>query len=232
MLGPPLETYKPNKGVLIALAIGLILALLIQKDIKGGWLLALCGPFVLALGWVLSVRVSLHQEGISYQSFLGSKEMRWDEVERFYYSATKQSINFIPIGTYYTFKLVDSRGQKISFGNRVERRAELGTKLLQCTFDPLLRKLASLFNAGSELDFGPIRVIRDKGVKIKRLFGYKEIPWDQVADYRIDQGQFYVWRVGQKRTTGTPISSIPNAFVLLALLDNIFRPSNEAKSAV
>ena len=58
----------------------------------------------------MSIRVTLHSDGISYQSLFGEKEMRWDAMERFYYGATKQSVNFIPVGTYYHIKLVDAEG--------------------------------------------------------------------------------------------------------------------------
>ena len=42
-------------------------------------------------------------------------------IERFGYEAIKRSINFIPIGTYYLFRLRDAEGNKIRIGNRIER---------------------------------------------------------------------------------------------------------------
>jgi len=177
-----------------------------------------------ALAWLFSLRVSIYSYGISKQTWFGSKQIRWYDIERFYYSATKRSVNFIPIGTYYSFKLVDREGNKIALTNSVERPSDLGQRLISSTFEPLYRKAAQLFDSGVELEFGPIRLSRDRGLKIKRLFTNKEIPLNQVSEYRIDKGHFYIFKKGEKRTTGPAISRIPNAYVLLGLLNAIYRP--------
>lgn len=232
MLGVPLETYRGNRGSLAwavffglaAAVIAYLVAESVEAERNAAYLIALASmlPFGLFAFWLNSVRVSLHPEGISYQSFFGGKEMRWDQIEKFYYGSVKQSVNFIPIGTYYTFKLVDATGQKLSFGNRVERPAELGQKLIELTYDPLIAKLGDLYNTGAELDFGPIRIQKESGVKVKKLFRWKTIPWDQVADYGINEGQFYIWPVGKKYVTGSDVRQVPNAFVLLGILDSLF----------
>ena len=40
-----------------------------------------------------------------------------------------------------------------------------------------------------------------------------------LAAYKLDAGNFYLWRVGQKHTNGIPTERIPNAWVLLGLLN-------------
>lgn len=200
-----------------------------------GWvvLIGVTALFVVSIVWLLSVRVALYEQGIRYVSILGSKETRWAEVERFYYSAIKQTVwyGFIPIptGTHYRFALIDSHGQKISFGAGIERGEELGKKLVEMTLEALTAKAAERFNSGVELDFGPIGMDKVSGLKVKGWFKFKEIPWDDVVDYSIDKGHFFVWRRGQKRTRGTPIQKIPNAFVLLALLDGIFSDPTQGR---
>ncbi len=248
MLAPPLEEFKGNKVTLLAVVIvvggfaGLIgKGLASPPDPVTDRSLIIYGVVVLALlalfaGWILSVRVSLHPDGISYQSWFGSKELRLDELQRVYYSSVKRSVNFIPIGTYYKFKLIDSSGKKLSFGNRVERPGVLGPKLVQHTHPALLNNAVRLLQSGQEVDFGKIRVTRDRGVKVTRpaWLGLRvrteEIPWDQVSGYRIDQGHFYIFRQGQKTTTGPLVSQVPNAFVLLALLDGIYRQAAPASA--
>lgn len=238
MLSPPLHTFRANKVTVVCVAVFALFELLVVlsthepgRSNSPDWTSwTFTGAFLAVMAflflWLLSVRVSLHPEGISYQSFLGSKEMQWIDVERFYYGATKRSINFIPVGTYYHFKLIDRQGNKISFGNRIERPAELGSHLINHTYALLFAKAADLFNSGVELDFGPIRLSRERGLRIKKLFGFKEIPLDQVADYRMEHGYFYIFKVGQKRTTGPPTREIPNAFVLLGLLNALYeRPA-------
>lgn len=174
--------------------------------------------------WLLSVRVSLYQNGIAYQSIFGKKELLWVDVERFYYSALKRSVNFIPVGTYYSFKLVTARGERMSFGNRIERPADVASRLIQATYPALFHKSADVFDNGMELDFGPVKLSHSGGLNVKKLFRTVRIPLDSLADYRMERGSFYVWRVGQKRPVDTSIGKIPNAFVLIGVLDAIYKP--------
>jgi len=233
LMQPPIETYRRNKltlGLVVALALFEISILYRAFSDPGvGRVVVLLhfgivGLFGLWIAWLLSARVSLHENGIAYQSLFGPKQMLWDEVDRFYYSSLKRSINFIPVGTYYSFKLQDSRGQRLSFGNRLERPKELGSKLIQLTYPKLLQKSAGNFDSGMELEFGPIRVSRSGGIQIKKLFRVVKIPLDAVAEYRIEAGSVYIFAAGQKRTTGIPLRQIPNAFVLIGLFDAIYKP--------
>lgn len=232
MLGPELETYRGNKIVMVFVAIlalmpaaiaGLAFTTTTDKGFQIFALILLAVP-IFFIFWLKSIRVSLHNDGISYRSLFGEKEMRWDAVERLGYEAVKRSINFIPVGTYYLFRLKDAEGKKMRIGNRVEHPAKLGQKLIEQTYQGLYRKTVDHYNTGEELDFGAIKVSRTAGIKIKKLFGYKEIPWDQVSSYAIQQGNFYVWRVGEKRTSGWGLHHVPNAFVLLGLLNSICKP--------
>lgn len=234
MFGPALDTYKPNK-VALAVLFGISVAIVVSIVAAGGqlntamfvWTLVFCSPFLLPAGWMLTVKLSLHQEGLIHQSMFGTTEMRWDEVEKFYYSSVKRSINLIPVGTYYTFKLIDRNGNKLSFGNRFERREELGQKLIENTYQPLYQRLADLYNSGVELDFGAIRMQREHGLKIKKTFRWKKMPWDQLGEYAINEGIFYLWPVGKKYVTGPSLGDVANAFVLIGLLDELSGRNNE-----
>lgn len=175
--------------------------------------------------WIKSVRISLHDDGLTYRSMFGEKEMRWELLERFEYGAIKQRVNFIPVGTYYHFKLVDADGRELRFGNRVGQCAKLGSKIIDLSYPALFRKIVERFNADQEVSFGAIRVSRNGGIKVKKFFGgFKEIPWNQVSSYNIQNGYFYVWPIGVKRTRGPRIRQVPNAFVLLGLMNAILKP--------
>jgi hypothetical protein len=240
MLGIPLETYKASSftmfgvGVfgLAAAVIGYIATVEVEEGETVATVVAILAmaPFALLGSWMNSIQLSLHQEGISYRSFFGSKEMRWDQIEKFTYSSVKQSINFIPTGTHHTFKLEDAMGQKLSVGNRVARSAELGQKLIEMTYGPLMEKIADRYNNGQELDFGAIRVSRDEGIRVKKTIRWHSIPWEQMADYAINEGNVYIWPVGKKYVTGAALAQVPNAFVLLGLLENLTgRDTQEAQ---
>jgi hypothetical protein len=234
MFSPAMETY-PGGGkarvfaVIFALVVGAIIWFAYQDGgfSTTGWVAALVSVGLAAwfFYWVSSVRVSLHAEGISYESCLGSKELRWNEVEKFYYSATRQSVNFIPIGTYYSLKLVGKDGKKLSFGDSISRPEELGNRLIELTGKPLYDRLADLYNSGAELDFGPIKLQRENGFRLKRLFRWEKLALNEVSDYRIESGHFHIFKTGQKYSGGFPVAGVPNAFVLLALLDAIYQPA-------
>ncbi len=236
MLGQELETYQGNKVYMVgAVLLGVALAALAfiayhngrHNDIIFGFLASLAIPASLFV-WLKSLQVTLHSNGITYHSLFGEKEIRWDMVERFVYQAIKQTSHGAPIGTSYLFRLVDSDGNKIRFGNRIERTGELAAKLVNLTTPELYRKAAKLYNRGEELDFGPIKMSRPHGLKIKELFHYKEIPWERVSSYAIQKGKVYIGEVGKKRPSSWKVHCIPNVFVLLDLLKYTFPAGNSA----
>jgi hypothetical protein len=231
IFGPPVATHDSNKIVVV------ILGLLAAGAVYFAWLagqssgdaagVVFCLVIALLFGfwavWAWKRRVVLHPEGLSYSSLFGEKQMRWDNLTQFYYQATKRSVNFIPIGTYYNFRLVDADGQKIRMGTGLSNGADLAQKLLELTQVPLLRRLATQFDSGADVDCGPIRINRQNGIVVKKLFGKRQLAWSEVQSYAIQRGHFYIWRTGEKRTTGPAISSVPNAFALLGLLNIIFK---------
>jgi hypothetical protein len=240
--GLPLAVHGPKKpvlvvlGILAAVAFWLALLSLHQQGpdesaapIEAGLCLVI-GVLLASLTlWLSQRRVILYAEGISYTSILGEKQIRWDDLSRFYYQATKQSVNFIPVGTYYWFRLIDSQGQKIRFGSGLSKAEALAQKLLELTRVPLLQRITTQFDSGTDVGFGPITINRQKGISVRKSFGrVKQIPWNEVHSYAIQGGHFYIWRVGEKRTTGPAIAKVPNAFALLGVLDLIFKSSQSA----
>src|SRR5436305_336251 len=151
IFGPPIAKHGPNKipiAILLILGVGSVaLSWLDVAQKEGDWkpdfVLHLVFVF-LFLGWALWIsrlRLILHAEGMSIANVFGEKQIRWDEVHQFYYRATKQSVNFIPVGTYYHFKLIDSAGQKISFGSGFENSSTLGNELIGFTQRPIYARL-------------------------------------------------------------------------------------------
>ena len=240
MLGVPLETFRGNKIVMAVAALvaagiawGFVEACADEGAACWMWMAVVLAPLGFLVYWLSSVEIIIHDGGISSKTCLGTKEMRWDDVTRFTYTATRQSVNFIPVGTYYQLNLEGQPGQKIRIGNRASGMEKLSTQLLQHTLPPLVRRAVEQFNSGLEVDFGSIRLSREGGFKSKGLFKTIEVPLDQVVDYRIEGGHFYVFRQGKKfAAISAPLAQVPNAFALLALLDSLFQrtPSPPAGS--
>jgi hypothetical protein len=242
VFGPPLATYGPRKldiVVFALLAAGAFwlawLALQQQGPDKEAGLYeavfcVVVGMLLAALAlWNARRRVVLYPEGLTYSTVLGEKQIRWDSLDRFYYQATRQSINFIPVGTYYWFRFIGSEGQRIRFGGGLTKTADLAGRLIELAQGPLLKRIATQFDSGADVDFGPIRINRQGGISVRKSFGrVKQIPWSEVHSYAIQRGHFYIWRIGEKRTTGPAIAKVPNAFALHALLDIIFKSPESA----
>ncbi len=152
-------------------------------------------------------------------SHSGTRDPRVAQVAKLFYSATKRSVNLIPIGTYYSFRLIGDDGGTIAFGNRVGNLSELSDRLLTHTYTPLFNKIAPLFDSGVDVDFGDIAVNRQDGVRVKRFLGKKWIPWEKLQEYRIESGHFLLWTTGQKYGSGPELRRVPDAFVLAGLLD-------------
>jgi hypothetical protein len=242
LFGPAIATHRASKvvlGILSLLTAGSVLLIWISlhttgDDSPGDYRIYLATAvfFGACAFWTWKKVVVLHAEGITYRNLLGEQHMRWDEVEKFYYSATKRSVNFIPIGTYYSYKLIDGQGKKISFGTGIEKPQVLGIKLIELTQSPLYKKVAQLFNNGVDVDFGPMKLNRVKGVTVKKFFGgWKQVPLGNVYSYSMDKGLFCIWDTDRKLITAANISDTPNAFVLQALLDSIFQPKAQATHA-
>lgn len=236
MLGPERETFQGNRGTMLAWALVIAvpavwLFTVLRLPLKPAetYIGVTLGLIALIVGWLSSVRLSIHNDGVSYQSWFGSKEIRWENLERYYCSVVRRRYYFIPIGTYYHFKLEGSDGAKLRFGNRVGRLRELADKLARATYPGLFKKAAEEFNRGGEVDFGDVKISKTQGIRIRRIrwggLGMKwvEIPWNEVRTYNIQRGRFYVWRRGENKTTGPELRRVPNAFVLKGILDNIFK---------
>jgi hypothetical protein len=243
VFGTPVATHGPRRidvVVFALLAVGAFwlawLALRQEGPDKtaGPYEAAIClavGVSLAALAlWNSRRRVVLYPEGLSYSNLFGEKQIRWDDLDRFYYQATKQSINFIPVGTSYWLRLIDSQGQKIRFGSGLTKTAALASKLLELTQGPLLKRIATQFDNGVDVDFGPIRVNRQGGIVIRNSWGRLiRIPWNEVRSYAIQSGHFYIWRVGKKLPISRAIAKVPNAFALLGLLNIILKSSDPAE---
>lgn len=230
VLGPAMESYRGSKAML-ALT-GLLIPLFLfaaLSGIVGGWLVyaawGLAALMILFFWTVATTRVDLHPEGVSVNTPFGSKSMRFDEVEKVFYTAVTHTVYaVIPAGTTYSLTLVNAAGKKLPVGGSVAGAKELVQKVMDSTSPPLLKKAVERFNGGDELDFGPIHLSRSGGLKLKKPRSYKEIPWDQLANFTIHQGSFYFWRVDEKRPLEQEVRTVPNPFVLLALLQQVAGP--------
>jgi hypothetical protein len=152
-LGPPLEAYGPNIRItaLVDAASRAIclLAFGVAREIQDptAWRIffALSTLFGGVILWQLSFRAAVHESGISCQNTLLSKEMRWHEVERFYFACHQIYASPVPLGTFYRLELHSVDGQSLSLGNRIRRADDLAQTIAQITLKPLMERPCKAF---------------------------------------------------------------------------------------
>lgn len=175
------------------------------------------------LAWVLSVRASLDERGIYYRSLFGAAEMKWDEVEQLWFIGERGRIApYAPASKSYHLRITDRQGKTLTTGGRFERTGELADRIFTYTTDRLFEKCWQRFQRGEEVDFGRIRLHRDRGMGIRKGGSNIDyVPWTEVNQYGVKEGKLYVWRVGQKRAHGHKVQDIANPFALVRMLETL-----------
>ena len=191
--------------------------------LRVSFLVAIAGLLAISAMWMAFRRVILDSEEISSRGIFGERRMRWDQIQEFYYYVGRLHFFFFPLPIpvaflkTYSFALVDSQGHKLRFGPGLSRRALLASELIEFSQPHLLQSAIALFNSGADVHFGPVTVNRAQGVRIRQYSREKQFPLSEVYSHGFEEGQFYVWRMGEDKI-GILIDKIPNVFVLNELL--------------
>lgn len=207
--------------------------------------LAALVPTLALVGWILSLRISFHERGVSFRSGARCKEMPWEEVEHFYYKARRQRLQNIPFGTTYKFRLRGRDGKTISFGNLfvnvVSKTGAVGQKLIEYSGPPLLEKMRAEHCNGGTLTLGPLRFGQTNGLswanylhhlpfpldRLPRWFGESRLALDEVAESLIVDGYLCLIKPGELRPrVRFAVSKVPNVFVLKDFLNEV-RPTQQ-----
>lgn len=222
-------------GVLAASAIALVYLAWLDHKPTDEWrdefaigfrvsiLLAVAAVLATIAVWIAFQRVMVDSQEIASRGIFGEKRMRWDQIQQFYYFEGKRHFFALPIPfpvaflRTYSFVLVDFQGQKLRCGPGLSRRALLASELIERSRPHLLRSAIALFNNGADVNFGPITVNRQHGICIKKHFRQKQFPLSELYSHGFEEGQFYLWRVGEEKM-GILIKKIPNVFALNDLL--------------
>jgi len=182
-----------------------------------------------AYSWLWTkTRVTLHEEGISYKSPFGEKDLRWDEITETRYG--QQPINaaahFGLIGwlvaamTRGNNKVIRSLEligpHKIVLNSNIRDVAEL-VRLVLAAVNPRLRKDAErILNSGGTVSFGKIS-LSPGGVVWKSK---EPIPYSALVKCKIDGSMLRVKAEGKwLDNIAVTAKKVPNIFVLLDLIE-------------
>jgi len=231
-LGPPIETYGPNIRItalfVAAASVIWLIAFGIAHDTKDvtAWTIlflvsALIGGAVL---WQLSFHAAVHEAGVSCENIFVTKEMRWYEVDRFYFGCHELHAHYVPLGTFYSLKLRSTHGQTLSFSNHIRRPEDFALLISRYTIKPLLEKAQQNLQSGRNLSFGAVILKPAEGLTLIKLLKDKKISWSEIESYtagvsfleiHLRQRLFSTHRVRAEK--------VANLHVLKALLDSVMQ---------
>ncbi len=143
--GSPLSSFGPNKGMLALLFVLMSFFVIVSMTASRGpiddvfyFFLSISFLSVAWFLWLLSVRVAFFKDDLLYKSIFGQKEILWQDVKLINRRALRERVLFFPnieipflSFTYYRFELITLRGERITFGNRFDRPAEVGDRLIE-----------------------------------------------------------------------------------------------------
>jgi len=186
--------------------------------LRGSILLAIAGIFTIVAVWIAFQRVIVDSEEIASRGIFGEKRMRWNQIREFYYFEKRSFFFLLPVPLpiayhRYSFVLIDSLGQKLRCGAGLSRRELLASELIERSLPHLLQSAIELFKNGVDVNFGPITVSQQDGICTVRDAHREMFPLTELYSHGIEEGQFYLWCVGQNKT-GIPLEKIPNVFAL------------------
>jgi hypothetical protein len=240
-MGQPITVFKPHVwrqgfgivfgfvmigGGAAAIIIGIILALAHRAGFRPGYLLWVpVGGLLVFLGTLLVVhtlrnltlRVAIFPDGLVRIRHRAVDIYYWDEIEKVYQQVTNHYYNGVYTGTSYVYRVHRNDGQKVVFNDQVKNVQNLGDLIQQEVMRCLLPRAFARYQEGKPVTFGKITV-EQEGLTYNNAF----LPWREVQSVKLAQGMLVVNQEGKWLSwCKVSVASIPNLFVLLALIDNI-----------
>jgi len=209
-------------------AIGLYFLYLTWRYLGLTWLGSMVGLLALAmiaLGVHLPLAsVSVLADGVRYDRITGHSEMRWDEVETFYYQATRFRAYLVPVMTIYSFRLEDRSGNKMKFGEGLWNGKQLAEIMIRQTTPVISKRLTQRLEMGEKLTLGSIEISRSDGIRAKAAFGKAvQTPWNMFAGTRLHGGMVSILRRDKVNGGTAGVATTPNVFALNHMLAMIAR---------
>ena len=178
--------------------------------------------------WWTKTRVTFHDEGISYKSPFGEKDLRWDEITetRYGQQPINAGVHFGLLGWLIaslassnnkmirTFELIGPR--KITINSNI-RDVEEVVRLALAAVNPRLRQDAErVLNSGGTVSFGKIS-LSPSGVVWKSK---EPIPYGALVKCKIDGSMLRIKAEGKwLDNIAIMAKKVPNVFILLDLIE-------------
>jgi hypothetical protein len=170
-----------------------------------------------SLVWLLSLKLTIADDAVTYRSIFGIVSMRHDRIrEIFFVRDRRKAFSVLPLWEASRTVLVSTSGDRLVFGSRLRSAGFAGDKIMMINAQRLYNLAATRFNRGHEVAFGPVRISR-KGLWTD---GWKSgtYPWTQVRGVESSFGGFFVNLTDGVAVGGRGLAHIPNVLVLSQII--------------
>jgi hypothetical protein len=159
-----------------------------------------------------------YERGFAYNDRKGLQVWRWEDVVSMTSAITRHYTNGIYTGTTHVYTLLNRQGQRLVLSDFISKVEDLAQYIDQSIFPLLYGSVASQYNAGGTVVFGPVSISK-AGVSISK----RTYPWTDVKEVSIHQGVLKVSKKdgGWFSGASAAASAIPNLRVLLTIIQQV-----------
>ena len=214
-------------------------AAVIVPGLETKWgIAAACAAAVVAVGmlvWMVSLRLTLTAQGLSYRSIADSREIAWTDVEKSHWRARDWVwIHFVPASPPDRHVvLVMKDGSRLRLGDSFAEPLRLIGEVIAFTRPHLYRRMLDELNRGGTIDLGAVRISRMSGVEFRTLLGFDAIGFDEIERYGIDDdGNFRIWRRADRGSRGVAAERVANVNALVGVIDAVFHGDRSKPATV
>jgi hypothetical protein len=224
-----LAAYRSSRALIAALAAlhaltvagtaGLVAA---DGGWRGTWMTAAAGAYALAalfIAWVV-LRVSgrslvIHSDWFDYRTPREFLQARWDQVDTVWATASGVVGRRGLFGRYeYHLEIA---GRRLDAGTAVGADAGLGRLVAEHTLPHLLDRSVARLRSGRTVRFGTLTL--EPNALVVRAFPHRRIDLDHLSAHRLAHRRLAIEVKGRRRPLQVRLSRVPNAWVLMDLLD-------------
>ncbi len=212
-------------------ALGVVMVTSPEVFALGVGLLILAGLFALGAWRAPSSVFRCHAQGVFQSGPTGKRQLRYDEVDTFTYSAVRQYVNGAYTGTTLALKLT-APGTTIDYNKSVKNVDEDLDNLRDHIASVIASRMGEQLSREEPVVWTKNLTLRPDGIEFapQGFLGRKErqfLPYKEVSGFNLHEGVFHLWAGDEKKSVMQEQVSAPNFFPGFLLLCSIFKPPED-----